>query len=135
MEVSHLRLVKPFRSLCDLGAEVQNKHEGQTLSVRSFEKMFLNISSTFPLKLRHAIQFLCHGMGLTPDGYHRVTVEVWISAWSYSLALALALSVCSYSHRMPGLHPSDGQRHRRTVSGTRRAYSSSNVFLPDTVSL
>ena len=58
MEVPHLRLAKPLRSLCDLGAEVRNKHEGQTLSVRSFEKMFLNISSTFPLKLRHTIQFL-----------------------------------------------------------------------------
>ena len=62
LEVPHVRLAELLRSICDLGAEVKNKHESQTLSVRSLEKMLLNMSSTFPLKLQHTIQFLRRGV-------------------------------------------------------------------------
>ena len=101
----HVRLAKPLRSLCDLGAEVQNKHEGQTFSERSIEKMLLHKLSTFPLKMRHTIQFLCHGMG---DYRQTVITELRSKrgslAWNFSPALTLALSLCSYRIRMPGPH-------------------------------
>ena len=47
----------------------KNKHEGQTLSVRSSEKMLLNMSSTFPLKTAayDPVPPPWHGR-LSPDG-------------------------------------------------------------------
>ena len=84
--------------------EVQRSVKARPSSVRSLEKMLLNMSFTFPLKLRHAIQLLRHGLGdcrqtviaelRSKLGFHRGTTP---------LRRALALSLCSYSHRTPDL--------------------------------
>ena len=47
---------------------------------------------------------------VSPGGYHRVRSKRRSSTWNFSPALALALSLCSYSHRMPG--PSCHVLHR-----------------------